>query len=305
MKYRTQISSLIQRIDSGLFIPSGVQQDSTGYESTGLLVIKERAEAIQKMYADEGIVLPPQCGLADLIEKAKTTAGKWMLNRDRDVPPFVQLLVTHFGCMADNILSLAQVHERHEYLCRLTSGALDNVSPGESIAKSTLWELELWSSFAKRGVNVRLQDPPDILMSFDGYEVAIACKKIYSEKHVQNILSEAVRQINREQMRGLVALNIDETGPVGKVLCGHTAADACEALHRQNMEFMGRHERHLRKYLSAERLLGALISSGCVTDLDAERTRLNFTRMHTIWCLPDQSPEQAACLSAVRKALRN
>jgi hypothetical protein len=107
MKYQTQMRALMQKTDAGLVVPSGMQQDSTGYESTGLLIIKERAEEIEKMYESAGIVLPAQCSLADLSAKAKLVADKWMLNRDREVSPLVQLEVTHFGRIAESVLLLS------------------------------------------------------------------------------------------------------------------------------------------------------------------------------------------------------
>jgi hypothetical protein len=305
MKFNTQIKTVIHRTESGLLIPAGVQQDSTGHATSGLLDLKDKALAIEALYKECALSISPQSGLARVLYDAKHIADQWMLNQDKNVSGEQQLRTTHFGQFADSIINLRNVQDRTKYLARLLSGPLDNYSIGQSDAKNTLWELELWSSLIRREFTASLIDPPDIVLSIDKYDISIACKKLYSEKHVQNVLSEAVKQVEKHSSHGIVAINIDEFGGSGKVFMGKTVEHATSQLHQMNIEFLGKHDRHFRKYLKSERIAGALISIGCVSDLLQSTPRLNFVRMHTIWSLTDRSPDQARCLDNIMKAFRN
>ena len=305
MKFTSHIKTVLHRTDAGILVPAGMQQDSTGHSTSGLLELKDKAFAIESIYAECGLAISPQSGLARVLSDAKYVADRWMLNQDKDVTGEQYLRTTHFGQFADSIINLRNVQDRSRYLTRLLSGPLDNYSKGHSDAKNTLWELELWSALLRRNIMAALVDPPDIILSIHDYEISVACKKLYSEKHVQNVLSEAVRQIEQLNSPGIVAINIDEFGASGRVFMGTTSEHATGQLHQMNIEFLSKHDRHFRKYLKSERIAGALISIGCVADLSKGNPRLNFTRMHTIWCLEDRSPEQERCLNYIMKAFRN
>jgi len=244
--------------------------------------------------------------LAQIVKQTNDVVDCWSKDNKANISSdILTLKIAHFNRIADAILRLETIPDCREYLHRLTDGIIDNITPGCSVAKNTLWELELWSTMVKRGVMARLLDPPDIVMTIDNFEIAVACKKLYSEKHVQNILSEAVRQICLASNFGVVALNIDELGAAGNFFDCNSFAQATDALDRMNQTFLAKHERHLRKYLADERIVGALVSSGCVADLRQEKPRLNFARMNTIWCLPDISEAKKRCLLALQKAFYN
>ena len=127
---------------------------------------------------------------------------------------------------------------------------------------------------------------PDVVVNYDNSRIGIACKKLYSERHVQNILSEAVRQIERDFDFGIVGLNLDDLLPKDVVLKGDSTNAVAERLLRANNLFLQKHERHFRKYLAKGRLISAIVSTSIVADVPSERPQFRNTYQWTIWTIP-------------------
>jgi hypothetical protein len=125
---------------------------------------------------------------------------------------------TNLDRIAEAVFRLRSVTDRAKYLRSLTSGSLDSLDRQTSTAKNFLWELELWSRLLSQGLDAALRDPPDIVVCFEGLEVGLACKKFYSQKHVQNVLSQAVAQIESRFELGIVAVNLDDLLPKNRIL---------------------------------------------------------------------------------------
>jgi hypothetical protein len=92
-----------------------------------------------------------------------------------------------------------------------------------------------------------------------GGTLGIACKKVYSEQNFEKTLSQAVKQVKDFEI-GIVAINIDDVTPADTVLNVRNHQEMNRKLQGLCEGFLQRHERHLRKYLSKERLVAALIS---------------------------------------------
>jgi hypothetical protein len=173
-----------------------------------------------------------------------------------------------------------------KYLGALVSGSLDLLKRKKSSAKNIFWEVELWARMKKRGFDAELRDPPDILLDFRGVTIGIACKKLYSEKHVQNVLSQAVSQIEDNCDFGIAAINLDDLQPEDMILSQPSHECALEFLAQKNQEFMLRHRHVFGKYLSSGRLLSVLVSTTIVADMYKDKPKFNEAHHSTFWTIP-------------------
>jgi hypothetical protein len=192
----------------------------------------------------------------------------------------------HVARLADAILPLNTYASAAQYLRRLISGSLDFFSRHPSPAKNAFWELELWALLRRREAATRLEDPPDIVLSLARDDVGIACKKLYSEKNVEKALSEAVKQVAEGFEVAVVAINIDDLIPAQQVCAAATEVQLTLALRSIAEDFIGRHERHFKKYLSTQRLVGAVVTCNLVADVAEWDVNLNNARHSTVWCFP-------------------
>ena len=292
MGNRKKIQQMWHDMESGLAIPSGIASDLSQSTSQTYLAIKGKACAIEELYLDHGLLLPPTYDLARLIADAKTLSDSWLLNRTNGLPMPLLFRAAHLNRIADAILPLRGVQDCVKYLTALTSGSLDLHGRERSFSKNILWELELWAVLRRRSFDARLCEPPDIVVEFEDAKIGIACKKLYSEKHVQNILSEAVGQIEESFDYGIVAVNLDDLVPANQILRTPDQQTMGEFVNDLNVKFLRRHERHFRKYLASARLLSALVSTTVLADVFTADTRFNNAGQITIWTIPGLSPEK-------------
>lgn len=165
------------------------------------------------------------------------------------------------------------------------------LSRERSKAKDTLWELELWEMLNRFGMHAILEEP-DIVVSFDGARVGIACKKFYSENNVSKVLSEAVSQFESDFDFGIVAVNLDDLTPASTILKAASLDQMSELISQHNYLFIQRHERHLRKYLVPGRAIAALVSTSVIADVPTTKTRFFNSRQSTIWNIPGLSKQK-------------
>jgi len=188
MTIRKGIQEIWHDTESGLVIPTGTVSDLSLSSSQTYLVIKEKASAIEELYSENGVPLPPNCDLALLIEDAKTLSDSWLLNRLDGLPMNLLFRAACLDRIAEAVLPLRNVPDRIKHLIAFTTGSLDLLQRERSGAKNILWEVELWAVLKRRSFSAHLCEPPDVLVDFEDAKVGIACKKLYSEKHVQNVL---------------------------------------------------------------------------------------------------------------------
>lgn len=273
-------------------MPEGRVSDLSAYTSRTYLQIKKKAEALEGLYAASDVTLPPTCDLAHLIADAKALSDSWLLNRVDNLPIELLCSVAHFDRIAEAILPLKRVSDRTRYLTALTSGSLNLLKRMRSNAKDILWELELWSILQRRSFDAVLCEPPDIVVTFEVSKIGIACKKLYSEGHVQNVLSEAVAQIEATFDFGIVAVNLDDLMPENKILRAPNEKTMSQVIIDFNARFLELHERHFRKYLAPGRLIAALVSTSVLADVYHSRTRFNNAWQSTIWTIPGLPPDK-------------
>jgi hypothetical protein len=277
--------------DSGLFIPEGTVSDSSTLSSETYLQIKDKALALERLYADNEVALPDGCDLARLIADAKSLSDHWLTNHAK-LQMTLLCRATNLNRIAEIVLPLHSVIDRAKYLRFLTSGSLDSLDRQTSTAKNVLWELELWSMLRSHDLQAALQEPPDIVVSFEGLEVGLACKKFYSEGHVQNVLSEAVAQMESRFKFGIVAVNLDDLLPANQILRTATHEAMGQDIDDFNSKFIRRHDRHFRKYLATGRVVSALVSTSVLADVQHGRPRFNYARQSLVWMLPGLKAEK-------------
>ena len=239
--------------------------------------------------------------LLPLISKA--LSDSWLLNRVDKLSVISLFRAGHLDRIANAVLPLKHVSNRTKYLTALTSGSLDLLQRQKSHAKNILWELELWSILQRRSFDAILSDPPDIVVTFEGSTIGIACKKLYSEKHVQNVLSEAVAQIEAAFDFGIVAVNLDDLVPQNAILSAPNQETMSQVIVDFNARFLELHERHFRKYLASGRLIAALVSTAILADVYRRRTRFNNAWQSTIWTIPGLPADKHTQLCRFRDQL--
>jgi hypothetical protein len=164
---------------------------------------------------------------------------------------------------------------------------LDFFERKKSHAKDIFWELEVWAKIRKKFDGAHLKEPPDIVADYDDSLIGISCKKLYSEKHVQNVLSQAVNQIEKELEFGIVAVNIDDLLPPDVVLKMENSDTVTEKLNQINADFINRHIRHFSKYLAESRIISAIVSTSIITDVPSEKPQFNNTYQWTVWSISE------------------
>jgi hypothetical protein len=280
------VQSIWRTRESGLVVPDGTLSDLSVSSSLTYLQIKEKALELEQLYADSGAALPATSDLARLIADAKELSDSWLIGQVDKLPMTVLFRVGLLDRITSAILPLRAVAERNSFLDAMASGSLDLLDRKRSRAKDMLWELEFWSTLKRRSFDAVLEEPPDIVVSFEDLKLGIACKKLYSERHVQNVLSQAVAQIESNFDFGIVAVNIDDLLPANQILRTPTQKAMAQHVNGLNNRFLQSHERHFRKYLSSGRLISAFISTGVLVDIYRARTRFNNVRQSTVWTIP-------------------
>ena|GEM_PF-1369398 len=110
--------------ERGVLMPSGSVLEGSSTNKTNFLHVKSRAKEIEDLYASAGLAMSPTCGLAQLIENAKTLADRCLNNQTADSSMIDVFYALHLDRLADAILSLRDVPGKEKYLNALTSGEL-------------------------------------------------------------------------------------------------------------------------------------------------------------------------------------
>jgi len=195
----------------------------------------------------------------------------------------------------DSILAAKGEKSATEILSHLGKGDVDLLNRSQSKAKDLLWELELFAILKEKGLRPVFAEP-DIVVEFDGAMVGVACKKLYSETHVQDVLSKAVRQVAGEMDVGIAAVNLDELLPANCIWRSNTLEEAGRKVARHNNGFRTRHSRHIEKYLASGRLVSVLVSTTALADIVFGRAKFANVGDVSYWSLYGLSDEKAQLL---------
>jgi hypothetical protein len=302
MKERKGYEDYWQKIDSGIIVPAGRSTFLTRLASEKYLQIKEKAKGIEELYTKTGLSLPPTGGLGRLIRDAKTLSDLWLTSPD-SISSDLLFRAAFLSRIADALLPLVDVPDRARHLQLIASGPLDLHQRQRSLAKDTLWEVDLLAVLRNRGFEVCLAEPPDLVVQFEEAKIGIACKKFCSEFNVEKVLSQAVKQIKGSFECGIVALNLDDLTAARQILSAGTVESMGKFLQDLNLAFLSRHNKHLLKYLNSERILAVLVSTSVLADISSNKARLTESQQTSVWAVPGITTENMRRLEQFRDQL--
>jgi hypothetical protein len=285
---------------AGILIPPGKVTDRSERSGFHVVEIKADAARVRDLYKEAGVDLPPECELSQFIDTATALADKWLKSNETRMPYSEIFATMHMLRISKAILTLNGHPRRAHYLTRLT-GEVNFFKRVESESKDILWELELWEVLRRRAEG-RLEDPPDIVLDFAEGQLGIACKKIYSEGNFEKNLSRAVGQTKGFDA-GVVALNIDQFSAADTVLKASSEAAMVAILREPCYDFLRRHERYFKKYLSQQRLIAVLVSIHVIVDLEGHETRFHNSHQSIVWAMPGLAGTKATLLEHFKGVL--
>jgi hypothetical protein len=288
---------------SDLLVPAPAGSNSAVASSTTLSFLegKEQALAVAEMYRHLGIQLNRSCDLAKHIAAAVGVSDHWLAGKGRNIQVELLFRGIQMDRIATSVLAAKESANISVHLRHLAAGSLDILDRRPSKAKSTLWELELHSLLRTKAVEAHLAEP-DIVACIDDSVIGIACKKIYSNANVEKTISVGVEQIERVSQFGLLALNIDDLWPPNQIRAATSVQYLANTLSQENLQFLDRHDRHFRKYLSSGRVMGALVASGGIGYVEPSYLS---ARQFTTWSMPGLEPEKKKALDDLQNLLQS
>lgn len=254
---------------------------------------------IESIFAKSKIKISRSHQLCNLLSDARGLAAEWSKGNISDTDMNKLFSALHVERIYSAIQLLELEKNKDKYLKDLLNGTLNFFDRDISHAKSILWELEAFTKIKKAIPETYLEEP-DIVVNIDQYHIAVPCKKIFSEKGVPKVLSNAVSQIENEHEFGIVAMNIDDLVPESVLLKARTFGEAGDMLHAQNMAFLERQERHFLKYLSTSRIVAVIASTSMITDILDESPKFNNFSQWAIWTIPGLEPQHKTVIENFR-----
>jgi len=252
--------------------------------------IKVRALQIRELFRRQGIQFHTSSAIGVLLKDAEALADDFISGKSSGDSEFQILLnAAHLDRMADALLMLEDEPNCNAYLNKLTSTNLNFLGRTPSHAKDIFWEIELWALLKRNCSNVRLIDPPDIILDTADGPLAIACKKIYSKKNVARQLSSAVKQLEKFDGIGIAAINIDDLVPEDSLLRSQTSAEVLKYIDAENVRFLSSCHRPIKQYFESGRLSAVAICTSLLVDVTNDGTRFNNAKQMTIWAWPGVS----------------
>jgi len=248
--------------------------------------ISLKIDEIEKIYAASNIKLNRTSQFSELLRSARDLSEAWSRGGFNETDMNLLFKTLHIERIASALEFLKLEKEKDKYLKDLLKGTLDFFEHEPSHAKSILWELEVWTKIKKSIPDTHLEEP-DVVVDFGKSKISIPCKKIFSEKGVSKVLSNAVSQIENSFEFGIVAMNIDDLLPANVVLNARTFNELADKLHAANMGFLSKHERHFLKYLSKSRIIAVIASTSIVSDIHDELPKFNNASQWAIWTVPN------------------
>lgn len=258
------------------------------------ITVHEQIEYIENLFNGSGVRVSPLQNLFKLLNEVKNDFTEYNTEATMIKALYVSRIVDAIKC-------LECVENRKKYLKDLLKGSLDFLEHKPSHAKSIFFELEVFTQ-VKLAFNESYLDEPDIVVTMEKANIGIACKKITSEKSLQQALSKAVKQINGNSFEfGIVAINIDDLLPEHKILNVETFSNALEILYKHNQDFIARYEHHFRKYLNESRIVAVIVTTSIFTDVKLETPRFNNAFQWTIWTIPEINEKHKQIMNDFRK----
>jgi hypothetical protein len=300
-------SGFFRSPDNGLWLPVSMLPKIHDIERKSIFLysdVFQQSTLLSKLFNKYEVAIKKSPDLDEMMGSAKTLHEEWQKNRCKDLTDrniLWDALTMKRICEA--ILPLDGNVRAKEILQRLTDGHLRMMKHGYSLAKNTLWELEIWSRAKRAGLEVELQEP-DVVWTDKGEKTGVACKKIYSDNNADKSLQDAVRQINDSTTYGFAALDLDEFSPEAKQFVTNDIRVAGKQLQELNGKFLREHKERFRRYFKSDRLTGAIVSTSCITIIKKDGGDMPFfnAQWH-VWTHPNLSIEHKRRIESFKQAL--
>lgn len=263
--------------------------------------MKEKALKLKQLYADNGVALAPASSLALHIADAARISDLWMMAKESEITAGARYHGAQIDRIADAFDSVVEDNAdiRIAYLRKLVGGNLDMFDRTPSEAKNFLWEMELCALLKRRSFAAVLREP-DVVITMGQRQIGVACKKIYSEENVESTLSNGVSQIEGSFELGMIAVNLDDLLPPNQIRVATSDEALSKSLSADNFAFLDRHQRHFKKYLSSNRILGVMAATGGFATVNHV---VHNARQFTIWVYPNLDHERTRLLRKLQAGL--
>ena len=257
-------------------------------------LIAQRVRSVREVLAERNIRVRSGSSLSQFLGQAETLDREWHDGTASSIE--VLRDAAHVNRLALAVLALRDDPAVREPLCRMAGNVMMPDSRRQSRGKDALWEIVLLADLRSAGVEVRFEDPPDIVAKLNGADYPVACKKVWTETGVKEHIRKAGTQLRRFGNGGVIALNLDDLVPAGRLLRHDDRSSAGKFLDQFNLDFIERHRSVLQKAVIEGRCDGVWVSVCAVTDLVTEQTRFNLYTQTAIWHLADSSEASKARL---------
>lgn len=266
-------------------------------------MIYQQSQELKAFFDEHEVRINKSPDLENIIKSTKEIHELWKKNRCKGIKSndmYWDALSVMYIC---NVVQPLRGHPKaKKYLQNLTVGPLHIFTRGKSVAKNTLWELDIWRKAKKGGLNVEL-DEPDVIWNENNFVTGVACKKIYSLKNSHKTIQNAVRQIEKTAKYGFIAFNLDELTPPSKYLTVKNIETAAAVIQKKNIEFLQLFEKTLLRYVSENRVTGVIASTSRVVLIEAEKKELLLLPQMYVWVYPHTTPDHKRRIEDFKAAM--
>ena len=264
--------------------------------------IAAKTEEVRQIYERRNLPLHPLSVLSQYFDRAVFLAKAFDEGSTSGSIHDI-LAMTHANRISDAILGVADEALAQELLLRIGKKDMDLDLRVPSQGKDSLWELELLSFLRRNGAKAWLHEP-DIMVSLDGIDYPIACKKVNSEANVIDQVRKACKQLANFGARGIVALNIDALVPESSILRGPTDQATAGVLRKLTEEFLDRNIMKFQEAIAGEKCDAMIFSVTSPADISHAKPRFNLQNETTFWSVADRNPDGKARLTHLGKILK-
>lgn len=249
--------------------------------------IAAKAKLVRDVLQQRNVKLRAGSALSQLLSQADKLSQAW----SEQVKPDDRIVweAAFVNRLADAVINLPDEPGIQEALRRIAGSVMQPDDRSRSQGKDALWELVLLSDLKNNGLAVTAAEP-DILVDFGMGNYPIACKKIWSESGVEKRVSHAAKQLAPFNNGGVIALNLDDLVPVGKVVSVPAKAYVKDVLTRFNLDFIERHRDVLQHAVMDGKCDGFIISTTAFAVLWEEDTSEYLASQTSLWHLRESSP---------------
>ena len=264
--------------------------------------VAQRVRVVKALLEQKRVQCRKNSALGNIFRHAEELAKSWAEGVQDNVPTVARVLAMgHASRIAEAILAVQEDAEAINCLKRMAGSDMNLSRRPQSQGKDALWELELLAFLRRHEVSADLVDPPDIIAHFAFGDYAIACKKIYSEKGVAAQIRKGCHQIRNTNLKGVVAINIDDLVPGEVILRSLTKTEAMNALSTFIDGFIESHRRTLQDAVFQERCDAIIVSVSSPADIIASTTRFNNVTQLAVWTLNETTHEVNSRLQHFRR----